>query len=124
MQNVRWIHCELMRPFSPEPRIDVQKLVSPDGGITFLDADTPPGPNVPQGTDPIFRYVVTNTGNVILDNVTLTDDVLGSITIPTTTLTPAQSFTVDVTGTWAEGQQENIATATGQYEDITVTDED
>ncbi|WP_408955245.1 hypothetical protein [Natroniella sp. ANB-PHB2] len=107
-----------------EPTIDVEKFVSPDEGATFFDADTPPGPTIPEGIDPVFRYVVTNTGNVPLENITLTDDVLGPITIPTTTLDPGESFTVDVTGTWAEGQQSNVATVTGEYEDITVTDDD
>ncbi|OWZ83826.1 DUF7507 domain-containing protein [Natranaerobius trueperi] len=106
------------------PAIDVEKLVSPDEGTTFVDADTPPGPNIPQGTDPIYRYLVTNTGNVPLENITLIDSILGAITIPTTTLDPGESFTVDVTGTWAEGEQVNLATATGEFEDITVTDED
>jgi uncharacterized membrane protein len=124
MQNVRWIHCEIMTPFIPEPRLNVEKFVSPDGGTTFFDADTPPGPSIPQGTDPVFRYVVTNTGNVPLQNVTLTDSVLGTITVPTTTLAPGESFTLDLTGTWAEGQQFNIATATGVFDGITVVDED
>ena len=107
-----------------EPAITLQKLVSADGGITFDDANTPPGPSIPSSISPIFRYIVRNTGNVTLTNVTLTDSVLGSITIPVTTLTPGQSFTVDRVGTWAVGQQVNVGTTTGQYQGTTVTDTD
>jgi hypothetical protein len=123
-QNVRFTRCALCPQVLGEPAIDLEKLVSPDGGVTFFDADAPPGPNIPQGTDPVFRYIVTNTGNVPLENITLTDNVLGPITIPTTTLAPGESFTVDVTGTWQEGQQVNFAIVTGVFEDITVTDDD
>ncbi|MGF7186857.1 putative membrane protein [Desulfitispora alkaliphila] len=105
-----------------QPSIDVDKFVSPDGSATFLDADTPSGPNIPQGTDPVFKYVVTNTGNVPLEKIILDDDVLGTITIPTTTLDSGESFTVVVTGTWVEDQQVNTATVIGDYEDIIVTD--
>ncbi|MBB5173626.1 DUF7507 domain-containing protein [Texcoconibacillus texcoconensis] len=124
MQNVRFIRCAPCPEVVEDPAIDLEKFVSPDGGTTFFDADTPPGPNIPEGIDPVFRYVVTNTGNVPLENITLTDDVLGPITIPSTTLDPGESFAVEITGTWAEGQQVNIAIVTGDYEDITVTDED
>ncbi|CAG0947411.1 hypothetical protein ANRL1_04078, partial [Anaerolineae bacterium] len=44
------------------------------------DADTAPGIYIPQGGEAIFTYVVKNTGNVALGNVTLTDDRLTSIT--------------------------------------------
>lgn len=123
-QNVRFTRCAFCPQVVGEPAVDVEKLVSPDGGDTFFDADTPPGPNIPEETDPVFRYVVTNTGDVPLENITLTDNVLGPITIPTTTLAPGESFTVDVTGTWVEGEQVNLATVTGDFEDITVSDDD
>lgn len=107
------------------PSIDVEKLVSADGGTTFVDADTAPGPDIVQGTDPVFRYIVTNNGNETLNDITLTDSDLGSIAIPTTTLAPGESFEVDVTGTWAEGQQTNTATVEGTTPGgVTVTDTD
>ena len=106
------------------PAIEVEMIVSPDGGNTWFDADTSPGPSIPQGSNPVFRFVVTNTGNVNLDNITLEDSVLGPITIPTTTLAPEENLTVEVTGTWQEGQQTNVATVTGDYEGVTHTDTD
>lgn len=107
-----------------EPSIDLEKLVSPDGGITFFDADTPPGPAILQGTDPIFRFIVTNNGNETINNITLNDSVLGNITIPTTTLDPGESFQVDVTGTWAVGQKTNLAEVTGDGTTTTLSDTD
>jgi len=40
-----------------------------------------------------FTFVVTNTGNVTLDGVTLTDPMLASLTCPTATLAPGASMT-------------------------------
>ncbi len=105
------------------PAIDVEKEVSPDNGATWFDADNPTGPNVVQGTNPQFRFTVTNTGNVTLTNVQVTDDVLGLIaTIPS--LAPEASQQFVVVGTWALGQQLNTATATGDYQGQTVSDTD
>ncbi|ADL13022.1 DUF3794 domain-containing protein [Acetohalobium arabaticum] len=104
--------------------IDVEKLVSADGGMTFVDADTPPGPDIVTGTDPVFKYVVTNNGTEILTDISLIDSKLGPITIPTTTLNPGESFEVTAAGTWAEGQQTNTATATGTFDSTIVEDTD
>ena len=35
-----------------------------------------------------YTYMVTNTGNVTLHHITVTDDRLGTITCPATTLAP------------------------------------
>ncbi len=96
----------------PTPAVDLEKYVSPDDGVTWFDADTPPGPDVVSGVQPRFRFVVTNTGGRALVNVTVTDSVLGTIgTIGA--LGPGQSQEFLVTGTWAAGQQMNLGTATG-----------
>ena len=57
--------------FGAAPAIDVEKYVSVDGGLTWLDADSPTGPYLNNGTAPQFKFVVTNTGNVALANVSL-----------------------------------------------------
>ena len=110
-----WVGVE-----AAEPAIDVQKDVSPDNGITWYPADTSPGPNVIQGTNPQFRFTVTNTGNVTLFNVVVTDDVYGPIGT-LATLAPGASFTWIITEPWLPGQQVNTATATGDYQGQTVT---
>ena len=52
------------------------------------DADTPTGPHVPVGSTVTFTYVVTNTGNVPLADVAVTDDKLGPIAGPSSAATP------------------------------------
>ena len=59
--------------FGATPAIDVEKLVSVDGGTSWVDADTATGPYLASGTSPQFKFVVTNTGNVSLSSISLTD---------------------------------------------------
>jgi hypothetical protein len=51
-----------------EPGIDIEKATNGQ------DADSPTGPVIPVGDTATFTYVVTNTGNVPLANVVVTDD--------------------------------------------------
>ncbi len=82
---------------------------------------TTPGLYVPVGDPVSFGYLVTNTGSVTLDPVTLSDNQLGAITCPETVLAPGDSETCTATasGGAAVGQQTNVATATGQAVDNT-----
>jgi uncharacterized repeat protein (TIGR01451 family) len=108
-----------------EADIDVEKLVTVDGA-TWYDADDPTGPEADVGSDVTFRFVVTNTGELTLTNVSLTDtdfDLSGcSVVDP---LVPGASFTCDHGPVSAEaGQHANTATASGDYEDETYSDTD
>ena len=81
---------------------------------------TAPGLFVPVGDPVTFTYVVTNTGNVMLNPVTLRDNVLGAITCPDTSLAPGDSETCTADGGAATaGDHQNTATATGQGVDNT-----
>ncbi|HEX9766045.1 MAG TPA: hypothetical protein VGA36_04725, partial [Nitriliruptorales bacterium] len=63
-----------------------------------------------------YTYVVTNTGDVTLVNVTLVDDVLGPIVLPDTTLEPGESVTVTAVHTLSADDPDtivNVATVTG-----------
>ena len=107
-------------PLPQNPSIDVEKLVSVDGGLTFVDADSPTGPTLVNtaGIDPQFKLVVTNTGNVTLTNVVVTDT-LGTpatgddVTYNVGTLNVGSGETViDIyTLPWEFGQHTNTATA-------------
>jgi hypothetical protein len=63
--------------FGVAPAINIVKFVNGQ------DADSPTGPHVVAGSTVTFSYVVTNTGNVPLGNVVVTDDQLGTITSST-----------------------------------------
>jgi hypothetical protein len=58
------------------PRIDLTKFVSVDNGVTWIDANVAPGPTLDPATGfkPLFRFVVTNVGNISLPGVELTDN--------------------------------------------------
>jgi uncharacterized repeat protein (TIGR01451 family) len=80
------------------------------------DADLPTGPLVPVGGTVTWTYVITNTGNTRLANITLTDDVIAPLVcaegaIPN--LDPGEDFTCTVTGTALNMQYANIGTVVG-----------
>ncbi len=58
------------------PAIDIEKFVN------GVDADDPTGPVVAVGDTVTFTYVVTNTGEVPLDDVVAVDLTLGPLTCP------------------------------------------
>ncbi|MBU1048741.1 DUF11 domain-containing protein, partial [Candidatus Bipolaricaulota bacterium] len=65
-----------------------------------------------------YTYNVTNTGNVTLSNITLSDDILGPISLAATTLAPGISTTGSATHVVNQadvdaGSIVNVATATG-----------
>jgi len=75
------------------------------------DADTVPGPSITVGDQVTWTYVVTNTGDVALTGVIVTDDILGDVcTIGN--LAIGDSETCEKTGTAVAGQYANIGTAT------------
>ncbi len=103
--------------FGANPSLDVEKLVSVDGGATFVDADNPTGPFALSGTNPQFKFVVTNTGNVALTNVNLTDSDF-NLSLAPFNLAVGGTYETTFTGaTWQAGQHTNTATATSTYTD-------
>ncbi len=121
--------------FVPEPGIDLEKHTNGQ------DADTTPGPILslyapssctgarstvgspflsercePAPAQVTWTYIVTNTGNVPLVGITVTDDQIGPIDCPKTALDPGESMTCTATGTVEEGQYANIGTAAGTPE--------
>lgn len=65
-------------PTIDQPFITVEKLVSVDGGKTFVESEVPPGPQLSSGK-PFFLITVFNNGNAELFNVTVTDPSLGLV---------------------------------------------
>ena len=60
-----------------DPRIDLVKWVSVDNGVTWVDANSPTGPTLSstQPFGPLYKFSVTNTGNITLPGVSVTDSV-------------------------------------------------
>ncbi len=118
--------------FTQSPGITMLKEVSVDGGSSWQDADSPPGPSLASGTDPQFRFTVTNSGNVTLSNMGLSDTDMSSFfesdlstgcAIPGT-LAPGGSFVCYGTLTWASGQHTDTATGSGDFSASTYSDTD
>ena len=70
------------------------------------------------GSTVAYTFIVKNTGNVTLTSVAVTDDKVGTVTCPTTTLVPNASTTCTASYTLAQadvdsGHVPNTATVTG-----------
>ena len=101
--------------FGQAATIDVEKEVR-TGANPFVDADTAPGLAVTPGTSVDFRFTITNTGNVTLSTITLTDSDFtfgtGECTLPAT-LAAGASFNCTISRTVGTGQHTDTATASG-----------
>ena len=65
------------------PDIDIVKEVSIDGGLTFFDAnDVGTAPTAVFPSDALYRLTVENTGEIELENVTVSDPELGIVNAP------------------------------------------
>ncbi|WP_416558899.1 beta strand repeat-containing protein [Limnohabitans sp. yimb22184] len=101
-----------------QPIIDLTKYVSVDNGATWDDANGPTGPllSSASGIDPQFRYTVTNSGNITLGDVTLTDAVYdlngaeagGAYSFGSLAVGATAEF-IFTGAAWAEGQQSGDA---------------
>ncbi len=104
----------------PQPGISVKKFVSPDNGVTWVDAPAAPGPIISSNVAPQFKFTVTNTGNVPLSLVSMTDSVYGVISVGGN-LPVGGSFSAYIIKPWQLGEHENEVTATGNYQGEVVT---
>ncbi len=113
------------QPIDQNPSIDVEKYVSLDNGTNWVDADDPTGPGMICYTyDPQFKFVVTNTGNVDLTGISLTDSEfdLSDCTVPP--LAVGASFECFVTDPWEKVQHTDTANATVNFGGQTYSDTD
>jgi hypothetical protein len=120
-------------------------VVAPEAGLAIVkmtngtDNNDPTGPYILVGDPVTWTYRVTNTGNVTLTSVTVTDNQLpdtdiscpGSLpgfsnVIPSLAPGAANAVTCTATGIAQAGQYANIGTATTTYNggSLTVTDPD
>ncbi|WP_321418390.1 SdrD B-like domain-containing protein [uncultured Methanomethylovorans sp.] len=109
--------------FNSIPKIDLEKYTNGE------DADNAPGPYVGIGSTVTWTYNVTNTGNVNLTSVVVSDN-MG--VIPTyvsgdngnSILEVGESWIYNATGVATAGQYANIGNVTADYKGTPVTDED
>ena len=86
-------------PGADDPKVVDDPKVTDDAGISIekstngFDADSPPGPPILVGDPVNWTYVVTNTGDVDLTAVVVTDDQGVAVSCPTDTLAPGESMT-------------------------------
>jgi hypothetical protein len=96
-----------------------------DPGIrirTFVnnqDANTPPGPTIQVGGPVSWSYVVTNTGQLVLSNILVTDSRSAAVSCPMTELQLGQTMTCTASGIAKACQFDNqgtvnAKTSTGQ----------
>jgi len=109
---------------APAPAIDIEKYVSVDGGTTWQDADTPTGPTAPFPGTVHFKVVVTNTGNVPLTSVVVTDTDFSFAGVVGTLAVGASDESDVLPVASILGQHANLATVNALYESTPVTDND
>ena len=113
-----WVKC--LAP--PQPCIDIEKLISVDGGITWYDADTEVEAvetEVDQGAQ--YKLIVNNCGNVDLENVTINDSVLGIVDFPLGSLAVGESIQLD-RGDIPQLNQPERCAESGTFENIAGVD--
>ncbi len=104
--------------FGSAPAIEIEKATNGE------DADAAPGPSIPVGEAVSWTYVVTNTGNVDLTEVAVTDDRGVVVSCPQTTLAVGESMTCTGSGVAVAGQYVNEGTAVGSFGEVQVSDSD
>jgi len=102
----------------------IEKFVSVDGGETWFDADSPTGPTVVNtvNTQPLFKIVVFNNGNVDVSDIEVTDnkgtaDTGDDFYAYVGTLASGDSWSYEYDLAWEAGQHTNTASVTGEYVD-------
>src|SRR5439155_14792939 len=101
--------------FGAQPKIAIVKTTN------GTDSDSPRGPFIRVGSPVKWSYDVTNTGNVPLRDVTVTDsDPSLVVSCDTTTLAAGSAMRCLASGTAAVGQYENTGSVTGKFGPVNV----
>ena len=88
--------------FGSDPSVKIVKTTNGGDGL-----------HVPMGSAVTWLYEVTNTGNVKLTDIAVSDDKLGSVGT-TPSLDPGESVTFTASGTAVRDLYENLGTVTGK----------
>lgn len=108
--------------FGADPALDLEKSTNGE------DADSPSGPQILIGDPVTWTYTVTNTGNVTLSNIQVSDDekVDGSFlnVCLIDELAPGSSASCERVGTAVAGQYANLGKAAAVFSGVTFSDTD
>ena len=107
------VTCTFTNAIIPAPAISINKTTNGGDGVV-----------IQVGLPVNWSYVVTNTGNVPLTSVSVTDDQGVTVTCPYTDLGVGESMTCTASGTAVVGTYSNIGTANGSYGSTPVTASD
>jgi fimbrial isopeptide formation D2 family protein/uncharacterized repeat protein (TIGR01451 family) len=88
------------------PAITIKKYTNGE------DANSEPGPTISEGSPVTWTYYITNSGSVLLEQLTLADDVVGAVTCPVSSLAPGASTLCTAKGVATLGQYTNLGTVT------------
>ncbi len=83
-----------------------------------FDADTAPGPEILEGAAVNWAYLVTNDGDVALENVSVVDDQGVAVSCPQDTLAVGESITCTASGISVADQYANLGTAYATHTDV------
>jgi hypothetical protein len=119
--HITQAYIQVSYELGPIVSIDVEKYIW--SGTDWVDADEATGPHLLLGTNPQFKFILTNPGEVTLSNVDLVDNMYGNIALDGNLLA-GESIEYFLAGSWEAGQHTNVATVTGDYDGNTYSDSD
>src|SRR5205823_11127771 len=99
---------------NPDHYIGINPSIAIVKKTNGIDNDTPPGPTVAMGSPITWTYLITNTGDVTLSAVAVTDNKVGAIACPATTLAAGATMTCPATGTAVRRQYTNMGTVSAK----------
>ncbi len=94
-----------------QPQVEIEKATNGE------DADEATGPEIVVDGPVEWTYVITNTGDVPLQDVSVSDNRIGAVVCPATTLDAGQSMTCTADGFAVEGQYRNVGTVVAKTAD-------
>lgn len=95
--------------FRPTPSLALVKQ------INGVQVESPPGPVISAGETVTFTYLVSNTGNVALDEVVVNDDQEPGLSCEWPALALQELVSCTITGTAVSGSYHNVGTAVGVF---------
>jgi uncharacterized repeat protein (TIGR01451 family) len=119
--GVKFTDSDIACYFGAVSSVDVQEFVW--NGCAWVDADNVTGPFLSSGPV-LFSVTVTNTGNVPLTDVNVSDVKYGLVPLNTSSLTPGEVAAGNYSMAWAVGQQVSAASVAGVYGEGNFTDTD